>query len=172
MANQERTWWWMPAIAGVVSILFGIAALVWPGLTLVVLTYLFGIYAVVLGIVELIGLLRAAGVQSWAHAVVGVLSLLAGLVALFWPGETTVVLLYIIAIWAVTVGTVEIVEAFLLNRLDLALGGLVSVLFALLLFANPRAGALALILLIGVFAIVRGVILLMAARRAHATPAT
>ncbi len=164
-ASETNRWWWALAIAGVVSILFGLAALLWPGLTLAVFIYLFGIYAIVFGITELIHMFRTSEAHSlwWTHMLVGAISILAGLAALFWPGQTTVALLYIIAIWAVSVGVVEIAGAFLLNQLYLAISGMISVLFGFLLFANPGAGALALVIVIGVFAIVRGIMLLIAA---------
>ncbi|TAK33455.1 MAG: HdeD family acid-resistance protein [Chloroflexota bacterium] len=165
---MESESWWVLAIGGVVNILFGLAALLWPGLTLVVFIWLFGIYAIVYGIVELVHMIRAIGAQStwWTYLLVGIFSILAGVVVFAWPGMTTEVLAYAIAVWAIVIGLVEIVGAFSVGRFLLAVVGVVSVLFGFVLLSNPLAGALALVMVIGAFAIVRGIILLIEAVRA------
>ncbi len=171
-ARTDR-WRWALIAAGVLSILFGLAAMLWPGLTFSILVFLFGIYAIVFGIVELTNMLRATGTPSpwWKHLLVGVFSVAAGVAVFVWPGETALVLLYIIAAWAVAVGIVEIGAAVSLNNLFVAMEGLVLILLGLVLVAYPGAGAVALVLIIGAFAIVRGVVLLVAAARSTATPA-
>ncbi|MBI4322034.1 MAG: HdeD family acid-resistance protein [Chloroflexi bacterium] len=170
--SRTQNLWWVLALAGVVSILFGLTALFWPGVTLAVFIYLFGIYAIVYGFVELGHMFRSTETTAWwTHLLVGVLSILAGIAAFAWPGQTALMLLYIIAAWAISVGIVETVAAFFLNQLHLALGGLVSVLFGFVLLANPGVGALALIVVIGVFAIVRGIILIAASFMPSTAPA-
>ncbi|TAK33451.1 MAG: HdeD family acid-resistance protein [Chloroflexota bacterium] len=175
MAYQTtaRQNWWSLAGSGIVAILFGLAALLWPGLTLFVLVMLFAIYAIVAGILEFVAMFRAmgAGTTWWTHLVLGIVGVAAGVIAFAWPGITTFALLYIIAVWAIVQGVVEIAGSFTTGRFLLAVAGLISILFGFVLLANPLAGALALVLVIGVFAIVRGIVLLVEAVRAPAAPA-
>lgn len=165
--------WWILAIGGIVNIIFGLAALAWPGLTLAVLVWLFGIYAIIYGIVELVHMFGAQGanVPWWSRLLIGILSIIAGLAVLVWPGLTTIVLLFVIAVWAIAIGIVEIIGAFDTGQFLLAIAGVISVLFGLVLLANPVAGALTLVMVIGAFAIIRGILLLIAAVRAPTTPA-
>ena len=164
--------WWVLAGSGIVAILFGLTALLWPGLTLFVLVTLFAAYAIVAGIVEFIAMFRAigAGTTWWTHLLLGIAGVAAGVIAFAWPGMTTFVLLYLIATWAIVIGVIEIVGAFTTSRFWLAVTGLISVLFGFVLLANPSAGALALVMVIGAFAIVRGIVLLVEAVRAPAAP--
>ncbi len=160
--------WWVLAVAGIVSILFGLAALAWPGMTLVVLVWLYGFYALIYGIVELVAVFRAIGARTtwWTHLLVGAVSVLAGLYVLASPGVSSVVLLFVIAIWAIVLGVVEVVAGIGQAQLLLLVTGVISILFGFVLFTNPVGGALALVWVIGVFAIVRGIVLLFGAFRA------
>jgi uncharacterized membrane protein HdeD (DUF308 family) len=93
-----------------------------------------------------------------------VVSVLAGLIALFWPGPTVLALVFIIAVWSIVLGVTEIVEAFQARRHGstswgwLLVGGIVGILFGVVLISSPAAGALALLWVIGVFALVFGVV--------------
>jgi uncharacterized membrane protein HdeD (DUF308 family) len=171
--------WWLLVVRGVLGILFGILALVWPGATIAALVLLFGAYAIVDGVATLYaaitgregadrGLSRRparGGHRVWL-AIEGLLGIGAGLVAFFWPGITALVLLWVIAFWAILTGVMEVAAAIRLRReMDnewlLGLAGVASVLFGILLLVLPGAGALALIWLIGVYALVFGVILIV-----------
>lgn len=164
--------WWVLALAGIATVLFGIVAILWPGLTLAVLVWLFGAYAILYGIVELAHIVRSGTSGSWwTHLVVGIVSILAGIAVFVWPGLTAVALVYVIAFWAITIGVVEIVGAFVVNQLYLAIAGLLAVLFGLLLLLSPGEGAVALVVVIGIFAIVRGIVQLAVAAAALTTPA-
>ncbi len=133
---------------------------------------LFGAYAIISGILEFVAMVRAMNVGTtwWTHLLIGVFDLAAGLAAFAYPGVTVLVLLYIIAFWAIIVGVIEIVAAFASGLFLLVVGGVIAVLFGLLLLANPGAGALAYVMVIGVFAIVRGILLLVHAIRAPEVP--
>ena len=167
MADMLARNWWALALRGVVAILFGLAALLWPGITLAVLVLLFGAYALVDGIFAVIaGVRRAAehrehGVSSSSKDLLGIV---AGFVTFVWPALTAIALLYIIAAWAIITGVLEISQAIRLRReitgeVWLALGGLASLVFGVLLLVWPVAGALAVVWLIGVYGIVFGIIL-------------
>jgi uncharacterized membrane protein HdeD (DUF308 family) len=163
MASGLSHAWWVILVRGVVAVLFGLLALVWPGLTLLALILLFGIYAIIDGVVSFAHAFDAGRRgQNWVWPViVGIISIAAGIIALVWPGETALVLVFIIAAWALITGIAEIISGIALRReiTDewlLILGGVISVVFGVLVFLRPGAGALALVWLIGFYAIVLG----------------
>ncbi|MHB0869316.1 MAG: HdeD family acid-resistance protein [Chloroflexota bacterium] len=166
--------WWILAVAGVATILFGIVAIAWPGITLFVLVSLWGAYALIYGIVSLFAAFRAIRSRAtwWTHLLVGVISLGAGMYVFANMFISSVALLYVIAIWALVVGTAEIVAGLAVTNFGTVVVGVISVLFGLLLFANPATGALGLVWAIGVFAIIRGIVLLVAAFRAPSVTGT
>jgi uncharacterized membrane protein HdeD (DUF308 family) len=163
--------WWALALRGVAAVLFGLAALIWPGLTLAVLIVLYGAYALVDGIFAVVAGVRAGGgTRRWLLLAEGILGVLAGLVALFFPGITALVLLYVIAFWAIFGGILRIVSAILLrreidNEWSMALSGVLSVLLGVILAVLPGVGLLSLAWLIGVFALGVGVTLIVLAFR-------
>src|SRR6185369_6144718 len=145
--------WWLLLLRGVASIIFGVLAFIWPGLTLVALIFLWGAYAIVDGVIALWAAISGkagAIAPRWWLAVVGIVGLLAGVVAFGSPGLTALVLLMFIAGWAIVVGVLEIWGAIQLRKeIDgewwLILSGLLSIAFGALLFARPGPGALALV---------------------------
>jgi uncharacterized membrane protein HdeD (DUF308 family) len=154
--------WWVYVLHGVAAVLFGIAAFVWPGLTLFVLVALYGAYAIVEGAISLVGAFRSGGGFRWSLLLWGLLGIAAGIVAFVWPGITALALVYVIAVWAIAKGIVQIAAAVRMRREIkgewlLGLVGLLSIAFGLLLAAFPGAGALSLVWLIGAYAIVAGV---------------
>ncbi len=153
--------WWTLVLRGAVAVLFGLAALFWPGKTLFVLILFFGAYTLVDGIFAIVGGIMDSS-RRWLLLIEGVLGVVAGLILLAWPGLGAIVLLYVIAIWAVVTGVMEIIAAISLRReIDnewlMILGGSLSVLFGLILAFLPGAGLLSLTWLIGAFALVFGV---------------
>jgi uncharacterized membrane protein HdeD (DUF308 family) len=159
--------WWAIGLRGVAGILLGIAAFAWPGITLFVLVILFGAYALVDGVFALVA--GALG-RSWLLILEGVLGVVAGIIALVWPGITAIALLFVVAAWALLTGVAELAAAIRLRRLIrnewlLVIGGVASVVFGILLVVNPRAGLLALVWLVGAYALVFGVILVGLAYR-------
>jgi uncharacterized membrane protein HdeD (DUF308 family) len=163
--------WWALAVRGVAAVLFGLVALFWPGLTLAVLIILYGAYAVIDGVFAIVAGLRAgSGTRTWLLLAEGALGILAGLIAVFWPGITAVVLLYIIAFWAIFGGLLRIFGAVLLrreidNEWSMALSGALWVLLGIVLFVLPGAGLLSLAWVIGIFALGAGITLIVLALR-------
>jgi uncharacterized membrane protein HdeD (DUF308 family) len=165
MLKQVTRYWWAVALRGLAAVLFGVAAFVWPQITLTALVLLFGAYALVDGV---FGLVHAFGSGTRSRALIaveGLAGIAAGVAALAWPGITALVLLYLIAAWAVATGVLEVVAAIDLrkeieNEWLLGLAGIASVVFGVILVLQPQAGALALIWLIGAYAVVFGLLLI------------
>jgi uncharacterized membrane protein HdeD (DUF308 family) len=156
--------WWLFVLRGVVATLFGIFAIVWPGATVLVLVILWGAYALVDGAVAL-GLAAAArGAPRQPRMVFGLLGatgVIAGLIALVWPDVTALALLWIIAVWALIVGVAQVATAIRMrdvisNEWFLGLSGLLTVVLGVILLVQPAEGAVALVTVIGVFAILWG----------------
>jgi uncharacterized membrane protein HdeD (DUF308 family) len=166
LANLAHSWHWI-ALRGLFAVLFGIFAFIWPGITLAVLVLVWGAYAIADGVMALIAAytMHEEGKPMGSLIVVGILGIAAGIVTFFWPGMTALVLLLFIASWAVLMGIFEIAAAIRLrkhieNEWLLALSGVVSIAFGVLMFLQPGAGALAVVWLIGSFAIFFGILLI------------
>jgi uncharacterized membrane protein HdeD (DUF308 family) len=158
--------WWLFLLRGFAAIMFGILSLVWPGISLVTLILLYGAYALVDGIFALIaGIFGTVAIAPrWWLIIVGLLGIAAGVATFMWPGITALVLLYFIAGWAISTGIFQIIGAIQVrkeidNEWWLILNGFLSVLFGIALFVMPGAGALALIWLIGIYAIIYGALM-------------
>lgn len=169
--------WWALALRGALAILFALVAFFLPGVTATVLVLFFGAYAFVDGIFALIAGLRAARHhgRSAPLLVEGILNLLIGIFFFLWPGIALVTLIYVIAIWAVITGVVLIAAGVALIRHSgewlLILGGIISVLFGIVLFFAPVAGIVALTWWLGFYALLFGIALLVAAFRIRHHPA-
>lgn len=165
LATVARSWWTL-VLRGVLAVVFGVVAWVAPGLTIGALILLFGAYALVDGAFALVAAFSPGGERRrWPLVLEGILGIGAGIAAVVWPGLTALALLYVIAAWALITGLFEIMAAVELRReIDnewlLGLAGLASIVFGLLLIVRPGAGALALTWLIGVYAVLFGVLLI------------
>jgi uncharacterized membrane protein HdeD (DUF308 family) len=169
--------WWALLLRGIAAVLFGLAALFWPGLTLFVLIVFFGAYTLVDGIFAIVAALRGSGSRRWLLLAEGVLGVLAGLIAFFWPGITALVLLYVIAAWAIFTGILKVVMAIWLrreieNEWLMVLSGVLSVLFGVILAVLPGVGLLSLVWLIGIYALIFGVALIVLGFRVRGQPAS
>jgi uncharacterized membrane protein HdeD (DUF308 family) len=164
--------WWVLAVRGAVAVLFGVLAVAWPGITLAALVLMFGAYATVDGVLALYHAVAGNPGSRWLLALEGVVGVLAGIGALIYPGVTALVLLYVVAGWAVVTGVLEIAAAIALRRVVdnewlMALGGLASIVFGVLLAVWPGAGLLSLVWLIGAYAVVFGVALIALGFKVH-----
>jgi uncharacterized membrane protein HdeD (DUF308 family) len=159
--------WQLVVLRGVVAVLFGLMAIVWPGITVLALALLFGAYTLLDGITALtMGFGREIGSDRVYMITLGVLGIVAGLMALIWPQITVIVLLVIIAVWAIIAGATQIAAAIRLrkvirNEWFLALSGAVVLVLGILLIVQPAEGAIALVIAIATFALVWGVVLIV-----------
>jgi uncharacterized membrane protein HdeD (DUF308 family) len=163
-----RAVWWLVLLRGVLAVLFGLFALFAPGSALLALVFVFGAYAVLDGITAVAAGLRHRRQEAhWVwHLVEGVISIVAGVVAFAWPGVTALVILYLVAFWSVFTGVSEIMESFAMRRRGSATwgwmlaAGALGVLLGIVLVAAPGAGLLTLLWLVGVYAVVFGVLII------------
>jgi len=156
--------WWLLLLRGIAAILFGILAFIWPGLTLVTLVLLFGAFALIDGAIVLGAAFSGAAkpVPTWWLILVGLLGIAAGIVMFLLPGMSAILLVMFIGAWAIAHGVFEIVGAIQLrkeieNEWMLILGGIISVIFGIIVLIAPGAGALALVWWIAIYSIVFGV---------------
>jgi uncharacterized membrane protein HdeD (DUF308 family) len=163
--------WWVLALRGLCAVIFGILAFIWPGITLGVLVLLYGAFALIDGVLSIIAAIakgkggETSGRPGWELVLVGLLGIAAGVLTFTWPGITALVLLYLIAAWAIVSGIFEIIAAIKLRKEIegewwLALTGILSVIFGVMLIAQPGAGAIAVVWLIGLYALIFGIFLL------------
>lgn len=170
LADALSRFWWMTLLRGVIAILFGIMILAQPGISLVALVLVFGGYALADGIANVVTAIggRKNNEGWWMLLLGGLAGIGVGILTLFSPGTTALALLFYIAIWAIATGLLELVAAIRLRKeiegeIWLGLAGIASILFGVLLAARPGTGALAVLSIIAVYAIVFGVILLLLA---------
>jgi uncharacterized membrane protein HdeD (DUF308 family) len=164
--------WWLLALRGLLAVLFGVLAFMWPGATLLTLVWLFGAFALVNGILSLVLAAKTPKGYPKVGSLIfaGLLGILAGLLAFVMPGITALGLLILIAAWAIATGVMELVAAVRLRKIIanewlLVLAGIASVIFGIILLVQPAAGALALVWLIASWAIVFGILLMILAFR-------
>jgi uncharacterized membrane protein HdeD (DUF308 family) len=162
--------WDLFLVRGILAILFGIATLLMPGITLIVLVVLFGAYALVDGIILSILAFKNRKNDSnwWMVLLTGLVSIAAGVVTFVWPGITTISLFYVIIAWAIVTGISEVIYAIQYRKEIegewlLVLDGVLSVAFGILLVAQPIPGALTVLWLIGVYALAYGGMLVVLA---------
>jgi uncharacterized membrane protein HdeD (DUF308 family) len=175
--------WWLVLLRGIAAIVFGLLAWAWPGVTLVTLVLFWGAYALVDGVAALVGgwKTKDSGKPMWTVVLVGIVGIAAGIFTFLQPGVTAIALLILIAVWAIVQGVLEISAAIRLrkeiqNEWLLILSGVLSVAFGVLMILNPGAGAIAVLWLIGAFAVAYGALLVFLSfklkKHAAARPAT
>jgi uncharacterized membrane protein HdeD (DUF308 family) len=164
--------WWVLAIRGAAALIFGILAIAWPDITLLVLVAFFAAYAFITGVVYIVGAVR--GRQSdkgwWMLLLLGLVAIAAGAIAVFNPAITALVLVLLMGANALVTGILDLAIAIRLrkeirNEWMLILTGIVSIVFGVLVFLFPGAGALAMVWMVSFYAVLTGVLLLTLAFR-------
>lgn len=169
----KRTWWAL-LIGGIASVLFGVMALIWPGVTLVVLALFFAASVFVDGVVMALGAIRNRTGAShwWLWLLVGLLGIVAGLIGLFSPPTALGALLLLISAYAVAMGVLMIWAGWKMRQEIkhewlLWLLGAMSILFGVLLITHPAAGLVTMIWFISAWAMATGIIKIMLAFEAR-----
>lgn len=162
--DMLRSYWWLAIIRGIVAILFGIAVLARPAMSVGVLLMLFGAFALASGIMAVISSisLMAHHKQWWAMLVEGLVGIAIGLITFYWPAVTALSVLVLVAIWAIIIGVFQFVGSASgfgpsSSRWLLAIAGILSVILGILLLARPAAGLLTIVWFLGIYAILWGI---------------
>lgn len=168
MINIIEKRWWVFALRGLIAVALGIIALVNPGIALLTLIIIFGIYSFVDGLFDVIISIsnRKDNEKWWALLIAGIASVVIGVISLTNPSITGIALVYLIAAKALINGVLEIAAAielrhFIEGEWMMVISGILSILFGIVLFASPNQGALAMLWVIGIFAIVIGIWLII-----------
>jgi len=169
MVGQPVRNWWIAVLRGVLGILFGFLVFAYPRTAIQVFVYLFGAYALLDGVVALALSFDVSRGRGWL-LLSGIAGIAAGILTFIYPSATAVALVYIVAAWAIITGIFEIAAAFewrqvLSDMWMLGLAGVLSIILGVLLFSYPGQGLLAWAWLIGIYAIVYGVLYIAAAFR-------
>jgi uncharacterized membrane protein HdeD (DUF308 family) len=165
---------WLLVLQGILAIVFGVVAWVWPGLTVATLVILFGAYAFVVGVMHLAAAVGAfrMGDSPWPFIFRGVLGIGTGVVVALWPDISATALLYVIAAYAIIIGFYEVAAAIALRKVIdnewlLAIAGIASIAFGVLAAIYPGDGAVAIVWTIGIYAIFFGGLLIALGFRLH-----
>jgi uncharacterized membrane protein HdeD (DUF308 family) len=175
MIRAVSKYWWIFSLRGIIAIVFGLAALLWPALTLGVMVLLFGLFALLEGLLTVVTSFGKGDEKGgWTLLLEGLVGLLVCVIVLLgtsigsilWPKVAAVMLVYYIAGWAILAGLFKIFTAFRIRKevkgeWILGLNGLVSILVGVILILRPEAGVLALAWLIGILAVIVGIFQLL-----------
>jgi uncharacterized membrane protein HdeD (DUF308 family) len=163
---------WVPILLGLVSILFGVACFMVPSTALSILLALFGAYAFLAGVLAIYWALTLASEhQPWLGLLFGgILGIAAGIIAYRSPGLTAQALLYVIAAWVILRGILDIVTAYALRQLvpgewATAVSGVLSIVVGYLLIANPQQGQTWVLWVIGIYAVLYGLLMVAVGAR-------
>jgi uncharacterized membrane protein HdeD (DUF308 family) len=162
--------WWVITLRGIIGILFGLVALLLPGVTILSLVLIFAAYMLVDGAFSLAGALRALNKNKpWGWILLnGIISIIAAILAVLWPAITAVVFVLLVAAWSIIAGAMQLVAGYRTNQRArgrgwLIFSGIVSILFGALLVLSPILGAIVLTWWIGAYVLVWSVLLLVIA---------
>ncbi|MFP4363920.1 MAG: HdeD family acid-resistance protein [Spirochaetia bacterium] len=164
--------WKYTLLRGILTAVFGALLLFVPEFSLLALIFLFGAFIALDGLIELVNLFtRAERTDAWWGLLIrGILELLIGILIFIMPNVTAIVLLYLIAFWAILIGIFELVYAIRIREVVqgewlLAVSGVLSIAIGILLAVWPIPGVLAVTWLIGLYALIMGIILIINAIR-------
>ncbi len=177
----SRNWKWMIA-RGIVSVIFGIGAILYPFTAVTALAIFFGAYAFVDGVFATVSIFTSSFARKhfWSFLIEGITGIAAGILTFFIPEITLYGLVILVSVWAFVTGIFEIVTAIKLRKIIdgeffMIISGLLSIIFAVLVFVMPFAGLVMMIYLIGVYAVMFGIMLVISAlsmRELEPMPAT
>lgn len=164
MLSMMVRYWWTLVLRGLVAVIFGVTALIWPDVTVATLIIFFGAYALVDGVFAVVASAQQEA-RRWTMLLRGLAGIAIGLVVFFWPVLTALALLYLIAGWAMATGGLELAAAIRLRKEIkgewlFVLSGMASLVFGALMVAWPGAGAVALVWLIASYALIFGGLLI------------
>lgn len=174
MYEMLKNSWWKYLLRGLIAIVFGVVAMIKPDQALQGMVLAFGAFALMDGTLAVFAGISLAPIFNrwWAVLLEGVAGVIIGLVTFFYPNITALVLFYLISVWAIVTGILEIVTAIQLRRVitgewKLILSGLLSIVFGVLMFVYPAAGAVSVVWTVGFYAIAFGILEISLAFHMH-----
>ncbi|MEC5147517.1 HdeD family acid-resistance protein [Chitinophaga sp. 212800010-3] len=175
MRNFYSGYWWIFLLRGIFALALGILAVGWPGVTFTTLIVFLGAYLFIAGLFAIIGAIAARKTsENWGVFLFsGLLGFIFGILTIYNPFATGAALIYLIAFWAMLAGLFELIVAIRLRKVITGegwyiLGGLITIIFGILLVANPVAAAVTLTWMFGCYAIITGIILIWLSLRLRA----
>jgi uncharacterized membrane protein HdeD (DUF308 family) len=162
--------WWAFVVRGIVAIALGVLAFVEPNVTLIALIAVFAAYAIFDGVLAISAGVSVDGGPRWMLILGGILGILIGLLTINRPDITAISLVLLIGVWAIATGIAEVVAAYnfrqiLQNEWLLALSGVFSAAFGVLLIVSPGDGVFTVLWIIGFYAILAGILYIAAGLR-------
>jgi len=163
--------WWSWLLRGIAAIVFGVLAMLWPGITFLAFVAMFAAYALIDGALHLAAAFRAPqGQPRWLLALQGILGVAVAALTFVWPGITALALLFLIGAWAIVGGAMRIALAIHLRKVIvgewlLGLSGVMSIIFGVLVYLVPVAGVVGVAFIVGFYAITLGVVMVGLATR-------
>jgi uncharacterized membrane protein HdeD (DUF308 family) len=160
----SRTYWWLIIFRAVIALLFGIMALISVQFTLLFLVYLFGAYVLLDGILAIIVSLqeRRSSSRWWVLSLLGIVGIVVGVLCFIHPGNVALLIFYLVGIWLIISGIIGILSAFSLRaaggELLLVVVGIISIVVGIIFVIHPTSSILTLVWLLGVFALIYGII--------------
>ena len=160
--------WWQILVRGIIALIFGIVVLAWPGVALAIFVIFFGAFVFVDGIFTLVAAINykaGGGKRTWLY-IRGIAAIIVGLIVFFMPAVAALALVILIAAWALVTGVMELVYAFQTNqdtaiRWMFAVSGILSIILGALMLAKPLIGALVIAVVIGAYAVLAGILLII-----------
>jgi uncharacterized membrane protein HdeD (DUF308 family) len=163
--------WWSWLLRGIAAVIFGVLAILWPGLTFLVFVAMFAAYALIDGIIHLAASFRAnPGSPRWLLGLHGILGIAVAVLTFVWPGITALALLFLIAAYAIVGGAMRIALAIQLRKVIagewlLILSGIMSIIFGVLVYLVPAAGVVGVAFMVGFYAILLGTVMMALSAR-------
>lgn len=166
--------WWAILIRGIVAVAFAFLAFLATGFTLQLLLIFLGVYLILDGVFAVVGALMATSHKHWWMLLLeGIISLAAGIFIFAWPEATLLILIYIVAFWAIVTGIFEFLASISATwaapgKIFLGVTGVLSILLGVMIFIYPGLSISAAIWLMGIYALVIGLALIFFSLRLRA----
>lgn len=162
--SSWRGLWWDMLLLGAISIIFGLLLFFMPGLSIAVFVMLFGFYAIAVGLLLLLQTVTVKDGYWWARLLGSVVAFAAGAAVFLWPGISALSLLYVVALYFIFTGILQVISSIALSRAFrgewlYVISGIISVIVGVLLMLRPLTGAIAMAQTIGIFAIAYGILI-------------
>jgi len=163
IVETPRQYWLLILFRGIIALLFGIMALISVEFTLLFLVYLFGAYVLIDGILAIIvSLQERKSSRAWLLVfLIGIVGIVIGVLSFIHPGNVALLIFYLVALWLIIEGAFNVISAFLkasgTEWLSI-IGGILSIIVGIIFFLHPTSSILSIVWLLGLFALVYGII--------------